>query len=108
MAVNYAIKYSDKVAERFAKSSVTAGAFNEDVKFDGANTVRVYSVDTAPLNNYSRSSTSRYGTPVELGDSVQSFTLANDKSFTYTIDKGNDNDQMNVKAAAKTLPPSAR
>lgn len=103
MAVNYAIKYSDKVAERFAKSSVTAGAFNEDVKFDGANTVRVYSVDTAPLNNYSRSSTSRYGTPVELGDSVQSFTLANDKSFTYTIDKGNDNDQMNVKAAAKTL-----
>lgn len=103
MAINLAEKYSDKVAERFAKSSVTAGAFNDEIKFDGVKTVSVYSVDTAPLTDYTTDSVYRYGEPAELGDTVQSFTLGQDKCFTYSIDKGIDNDQMNVKGAAKTL-----
>lgn len=103
MAINLAEKYSDKVAERFAKSSVTAGAYNDEIKFDGVKTVSVYSVDTAPLNDYIPHSIYRYGEPAELGDSIQTFTLSQDKCFTYSIDKGVDNDQMNVKGAAKTL-----
>ena len=103
MAINLAKKYADKVAERFAKASITDGAFSGDYSFTGVKTVTVYSVDTAELGDYTRSGTSRYGTPAELGDSIQELTLTQDKAFTYTIDKGNDSEQMNVKGAAKSL-----
>ncbi|MPM15673.1 hypothetical protein SDC9_62044 [bioreactor metagenome] len=103
MAINLASKYSDKVAERFRKASLTGGVSNSDYTFDGVKTVKVYSVDTAPLNDYNRSGTARYGTPAELGDTIQELTMVQDKAFTYTIDKGNDQEQMNVKAATKSL-----
>jgi hypothetical protein len=50
MAINYAIKYSDKVAERFKQASITNNAVNQDFSFLGARTVRVYSIGTVPLN----------------------------------------------------------
>jgi hypothetical protein len=103
MAINLATKYSDKVAERFKKSSITAGVSNQDYTFDGVKSVIVYSVDTAPLGNYTRSGTSRYGTPAELGDTTQTLSMTQDKAFTYTIDKGNAQEQLNIKAAAKSL-----
>ncbi len=103
MAVNLASRYGEKVAERFKKSSLTGGVANGDYTFEGVRTVKVYSVDTAPLNDYNRSGTSRYGTPGELGDTVQELSMTQDKAFTYTIDKGNEKEQMNVKAATKSL-----
>ena len=103
MAINLASKYADKVAERFTKSSLTANAFSNEYQFNGVKGVTVYSVDTAPLGDYVRNGTARYGTPNDLGDSVQELTMSEDKAFTYTIDNGDDSDQMNVKSAAKSL-----
>lgn len=103
MAINLTTKYSDKVAERFKKQSLTTSAANSDYTFEGIKTLNVYSVDTVPLGNYTRSGTSRYGTPAELNDTLQQFTMTQDKAFTYTIDKGNEKEQMNVKAATTSL-----
>ncbi len=103
MAINLVSKYSDKVAERFKKGSLTSGVSNRDYTFEGVKTVKVFSVDTVPLTDYNRSGTSRYGTPAELGDTVQELTMTQDKAFTYTIDKGNDKEQLNVKAATLSL-----
>ena len=103
MAVNLASKYASKVAERFSQKSLAAGFTNREYKWDGVKTLTVYSIDTVALNDYERTGTSRYGTPQELGDTKQEMTVTQDKGFTYTIDKGNNEDQMNVKAAGKTL-----
>lgn len=103
MAVNLAEKYSKKVDERFKLKSLTEGIVNHDYDWDGVKTVKIYSIPTVALNDYSRTGTNRYGTPAELEDSVQEATLSQDKSFTYTIDKGNQVDQMNVKGAGKSL-----
>ena len=103
MAINLATKYSSKVAERFKKKSLTAGAFNADYTFDGVSGVIIPSVDTAPLGNYTRSGTARYGNPAELGDTTQIVTMTDDKAFTYTIDKGNAKEQFNIKKAAESL-----
>ena len=102
-AVNYATAFSPKVAETFAKESLTDSAAGKEFNFTGAKTVRVYTVDTVPLNNYSRTGVNRYGTPTELGDTVQELVVGDDKAFTMTIDKGNQADQMNVKGAAQAL-----
>jgi len=103
MAINLTSKYSDKVAEHFKKASLTGSQSNRDYTFEGVKTVKVYSVDTVALTDYNRSGTSRYGTPAELGDTVQELTMTQDKAFTYTIDKGNEKEQLNVKAASKSL-----
>ena len=103
MAINLVTKYSDKVAEAFKKGSLTTGVSNSDYTFEGVKTVKVFSVGTVALSDYNRSGTSRYGTPAELADSLQELTMNEDKAFTYTIDKGNEKEQMNIKAATKSL-----
>ena len=87
----------------FKKASLTGGVSNSDYTFEGVKTVKVYSVGTVALADYNRSGTSRYGTPAELSDTIQEFTMTQDKAFTYTIDKGNEAEQLNIKAATKSL-----
>lgn len=102
--INLADKYSQKVSERFKQKSVTESIVNQDYDFEGVNKVKIYSFDTPELNNYNRAATSnRYGTPNELGDTTQEWTLTQEKSFTYVIDRGNQVDQFNLKQAGKTL-----
>lgn len=103
MAVNLATKFSPKVAERFNKKSIIAGIAGKGYDWDGVETIKVWSVGTVPLNDYTRSGVSRYGTAVELGDSVQVMQLTQDKSFTFTVDKGNNAEQFNIKAANRNL-----
>lgn len=103
MAINLTTKYSDKVLERFTKQSLTASAASKDYEFEGIKTLKIYSVDTAPLNDYTRSGTSRYGTVSELQDTTQTLTMTQDKSFTYSIDKGNEKEQLNIKSANRSL-----
>ncbi len=103
--INLAEKYSKQVQERFYQDSLTQSMFATDLdaEFVGVKTVRVYEVDTVPMNDYTRSGTSRYGTPKELNDNMYEFQMKKDRSFTFTIDKGNQAEQMNIKEAGKCL-----
>ncbi len=103
MSVDYAAKYSQKIDERFALNSLTNSAVNQDYDFVGVKTVNVYSVGVATMNDYSRTGNSRYGTPAELDQTVQELTLSKDRSFTFTIDKGNFNDAQMVAQAGAAL-----
>ena len=103
MAVNYATKYSAQVDERFKLASVTAGAVNQNYDFVGVKTVNVYTIPTGSMNDYKREGDNRYGTPEELHDDLQELTMKRDRSFSITVDKGNNEDQMNVKEAGKVL-----
>lgn len=103
MAINYASKYADKIDERFALGAVTTSAVNNDYDFIGVKTVNVYSIPTSAMNNYNANGTNRYGTPEELGNTVQELTLSQDRSFTFTIDRGNYNDTQMVNAAGTAL-----
>lgn len=102
-AINLAAKYEKKVDEAFKKASFTAPLVNSDYNFDGVDTIKIYRIPTVALNNYTRTGTSRYGTPNELQDSVDTYQLTTDKAFTFTIDKGNNQDQLNVKDAGRAL-----
>ena len=104
MAVNYATKYSSKIAERFKKGSVTDSATGNEYSFVGAKTVNVYSVDTVALNDFNRTAGSnRFGAVANLGDTVQEMTCTQDKSFTFAIDAGDMSDQAIDKAVGKAL-----
>jgi len=101
--INLASKYSKKIVEAFTKNSYIAGNTTDEYDFVGVRSINVYSPQTVPLNDYTRSGDQRYGTPVEMQDEVQEMVMTQDKGFSITIDKGNNLDQMNIKGAARML-----
>ncbi len=103
MATNLHSKYSKSIEEHYTLDSVLNGWLAKDYSFAGVKTVRVVTPVTVPMSDYTRSGANRYGSPKEMEDIVQELTLTQDKSFTLTIDKGNNADQNGVKAAGKML-----
>lgn len=108
MAMNLASKYSQKVDERFYRDSQAMMALSNDYEFTGVKTVNVYSIPVASMTDYRRTGSNRYGTPEELQNTVQSLTLTKDRSFAFTIDKGNKVQSQMVMEAGKALARQLR
>ena len=100
---NYAEKYSPIVDERFKLGALTGGMVNNEYDWIGVETVNVYSIPTAPMNNYTLTGSSRYGTPAELQNDVQELRVTQDRSFTFTIDRKSHDDTMMVMEAGRAL-----
>lgn len=105
MAINLAEKYSSQVDEVIRKGLLSTAGVNNDVCFGNAQTVTVFSMDTAPLNDYNpEGGMQRYGTPVELQDTTQEMKMTQQKAFTFTIDKTFEADSPEgVRNAGKAL-----
>lgn len=103
MTVNYAAKYSQQVDERFKLGALTSSLVNYAFEWLGVSTVKVYSMPTAAMGDYTTEGASRYGTPEELGNEVQEMTLAKDRAFTFTIDKKSEDDTMGTMEAGAAL-----
>lgn len=103
MAINLGEKYSKKVQERYAAKSRTDAYAGHDYDFTGVKTIKIYSIDTVPMTDYTRSGTARFGELTELGDTIQEMTLAKDRAFTFSIDSGNKGEQFNIKQANSAL-----
>lgn len=104
MAVNYTTKYADKIAERFKKESITDAACGNEYSFVGAKTVRVYSVNTVPEQQYDRTAASnRFGNPSNLDDTIQEMTMTQQPAFTFVIEPLDNSDQAIEKSAGQAL-----
>lgn len=103
MAINYAEKYSPIVDERFTLGPLTGGMINNEYDWLGVETVKVYSIPTASMNNYTLTGSSRYGSPAELENAVQEMKVTKDRSFTFSIDRKSYDDTMMTLEAGKAL-----
>jgi len=104
MAVNLCTKYGDKLAELYTTQSFIKGKTSTQWRWDGARNVEILSIVTQDLQDYNRTGTSnRYGTPAELQDNMQKIEIAQDKSFSIVIDKGNNTQQGMLKRAGEVL-----
>lgn len=103
MPINLHEKFSPKVAERFTKASYTENAASKEYEWDGVKTVKISSVDTVPLANYTRSGTNRMGTPSDLTDTIQVLSVEQDKGFDFYIDAGDASEQQGIKNANRAL-----
>ena len=101
--INLASKFSTKVAERFSIGSLTDAYAGKEYDFSGVKSIKIYSIDTVTMTDYTRSGSERFGTLEELGDTVQEMAMTKDRAFTYSIDKGNQVQQYNIKAATRSL-----
>lgn len=100
---NYAETYRHITDERFQAKALTGVAVNADFDWEGTKTVRLYDFSTAPMNDYVKEGISRYGNTEELSNTVSELTLANDRSFTFTIDQGNTNYEKMEEHAGQAL-----
>lgn len=109
MAINLHEKYAKQIETYFYTESLIQGRLRKSNEFAGNRTVYVSTPQTVPMVDYNRSATAnRYGTPVEMQDVVQEMTMSQDKSFSLTIDKGNQKDQNGMKAAGRMMSLQVR
>ncbi|MEN3130840.1 hypothetical protein ABDI49_07430 [Bacillus cereus] len=90
-------KFADKIDERFSTGALSTPGINNDYDWVGAKTIKITSVSTAPLTDYKRDGNERFGRAKELQNQLQEMTLTQDKAFTFSIDKMNE-EETKMKA----------
>lgn len=126
MAIQLATKFAPYVDELFTKESRIDLLTNRDFEFDGAKTVNIYKVGTVEMNDYGRGkltnseavdllshrhdilAQSLYGTIVDLDASIETFTLRKDRSFTFAIDKLDQDETVQQLEASSALARQQR
>lgn len=108
--INLVTQFLPYVDEMFSTESKITLLTNQDFNFTNAHTVKVYKISTASMNDYTRNgaSFSRYGTPEELNATTEEFTLSKDRSFTYIIDKLDEEETLGTLRAASSLSRQIR
>lgn len=103
MAVNLAKKYQKSIEQVYALGSLTKAGFGARYDFIGVNTAAVYTLTSQALGDYTRTGANRYGTPAELQDTVNEYTISKDRGFSITVDKGNYIQQNLVKTTGAVI-----
>ena len=107
MAIELTTKFLPYVDEQFADESKKSLITNNDFDWTGAHTVKVYKIGTSEMNDYDREGTgenwSRYGAVKGLDATTEEMTLKKDRSFTFAIDKLDQDETQNQLAAASAL-----
>jgi hypothetical protein len=97
MAINLASKFESKTSDLLKVARKTKGMTNQDWDWDGVNAINVYTLTDPTINDYTTNGANRYGNPTEVEDTLQTWTLTRDRSWTKTIDKKNSQDTMAVR-----------
>lgn len=113
MAIELVTKYSKYVDELFTQESKHEEVTNKDFDWTGAKTVKVYKVGTAAMNDYGRAGAasgnwSRYGAVADLDATTETLTLTKDRSFTFCIDKLDQDETGDALEAASALARQQR
>lgn len=90
MTIDLIEKTYPLVDEKFSAESKTSLITNNFFDFEGAHSVKIYKITTAPMEDYDRSGSkkkqSRYGNMDTLGAITSTYELSKDRSFTYVLD----------------------
>lgn len=114
MAIELVTKYLPYVDELFAAESKKSLLTNDNFEWTGAHTVKVYKIDTTAMNDYDRDGTgsgatgSRYGAIGNLTASTQTMVITKDRSFTFVIDKLDNDETGRTLEAASALARQLR
>jgi len=106
----FAASHLKVIDEKYFVKAKTDLVINKGIRleFDGRRSVTIYNFSTVAEVDYVRDGANRFGQLVELGLGTQTFTLSQDKAFTYTIDRGNYADNMMVNEVGSTVKRQVR
>lgn len=122
MAVNLVTEFTKHVDEVFTRESKKHLLTNQDFTWTGAHTIKVHKVNSVPMTDYDRDGSnvgqapeegepviwSRFGALSTVENSIEEFTLTKDRSFTFVIDKLDNDETGGVLAGASALARQQR
>ena len=113
MAISLVTQFQPYTDEIFTTESKKSLLTNQDYSWTGAHSIKVYKIGTSEMQDYSRNPVpgftgSRYGTIKDLDAATEEFTLKNDRSFTFAIDKLDNDETAQQLAAASALARQVR
>lgn len=109
--IDLVTSFSPYVDEQFKAESKKSLLTNSDFDWTGAHTIKVYKVSTSKMNDYQRTGKadgSRYGEIDNLDAVTEEMTLKKDRSFTFTIDKLDEDETGRALQAASALARQVR
>lgn len=110
--IELATQYAPYVDEIFARESKIDLLTNQDFNFNGAHSVKIYKVSTSAMNDYDRNgaqnSYSRFGTATDLDATTEECTLKKDRSFTFVVDKLDNDETAGQLSGASALARQTR
>ncbi len=109
MAINLASKFESKTSDLLISRKKSTGFVNTDWSWDGVNAINVYTLTDPSIGNYDPTGgTNRYGNATEVEDTIQTWTLSRDRSWTKTIDKKNFADTQMIRKPGKYLAQATK
>ena len=111
MTIQLATRFDGNVDEMFKNESKLPLITNQDYKWVYEDTVVVYKVSTADMNDYGRrkdTGISRYGKVLDLDTTTQEMQLKKDRSFTFVIDTMDEQETALAVQAATALARQIR
>lgn len=109
MAIDLITSYQALVDEKFTQESKLSLVTNQNYSWSGAKTIKLYRVGTTGMNDYARNSgMSRYGVANDLSAGTQELILKKDRSFTFIIDKMDEEETGGALAAGTALERQLR
>jgi len=113
LAIELTEVFKPYVDEMFTAESKKSLLTNNDFDWTGAHTVRVYKIGTSEMNDYDRNGNntenwSRYGAIKSLDAVTEEKTLTKDRSFTFAIDKMDEDETAGQLQAASALARQQR
>lgn len=112
MAIELTTKFSPHVDEMFSAESKKDLLTNRDYNWNGAHSIKVYKVNTVEMNDYDRNGSkggaSRYGEVKDLDAVTEEMTLNRDRSFTFVIDRLDEDETQQAVSAATALARQMR
>jgi len=113
MPIELATQFQSAVDELFTTESRKSLLTNQNYSWSGAHNIKVYSVTTAPMNDYGRNGPeegnwSRYGEINDLSATTQEMPLRKDRSFTFAVDRLDTDETKQALQAASALARQLR
>lgn len=109
MAINLASKFESRTSDLIKADAKTNLIVNDDWSWDGVNAIKVYTLTSVTVGDYNPAAASaRYGAASEVQDTVQTWTLARDRSWTVTMDALNEQDTNGVRRTGKYVAQMVR
>lgn len=112
MSIDLTTKFTPHVDEMFSAESKKSILTNNDFSWDGAHSIKVYKVNTVAMTDYDRNGAkggvSRYGEAKDLSATTEEMTLKRDRSFTFVVDRLDEDETQQAVNAASALARQMR
>lgn len=116
VSIELVTKFAPYTDELFSAESRISLLTNKDFDFNGASVVKIYKIGNSAMNDYDRRGEnvgssglwSRYGAVENVSATTQTCVLKRDRSFTFTIDKMDEDETVMQMSASNAVARQTR